>query len=209
MACINKPTGQFIAFMNRSNISHDFTQVALNMQSGKTLLELLIALSIFAILFTGVIPSAQSLYIQHRITAELNLMSSYIQLARINAIEQHTSVTLCPSPDYKSCDTSDWSLPKMLFFDGNANNERDNDEPIYYAGEWLSRSLMMKGPDRTIRFFEDGAVASTATVIVCYQDNAPRYSKAVIVSLQGRVRLSRDLNLDGMHQKGNGDNLYC
>lgn len=179
------------------------------MQTGKTLLELLIALSIFSVLFMGVVQSAQSLYVQHRITAELNLISSYIQSARNSAIEQHTSILLCPSADFKHCDVSNWALPKMLFYDRNHNSKRDTDEPLYYAGEHLSRSLLIKGPKKVIRFLEDGAVASTASVILCNKANDPYFSKAVIVSLQGRVRLSRDLNQDGRHQKTNGDNLYC
>ncbi|GBL04511.1 GspH/FimT family pseudopilin [Glaciecola sp. KUL10] len=179
------------------------------MQSGKTLIELLIALSIFAILFTGVVPSAQSLYTQHRITAELNLISSYVQLARIDAIEQHRSVLLCPSPDFKRCEFSDWSLPKMLFFDRNLNNVRDNEEAIYFAGEPLSGSLLIKGPKKAVRFYEDGTIASTATLTVCDKNNDPRYSKAVFISLQGRIRLSQDINKDGKHQKTNGTNLFC
>ena len=179
------------------------------MQKGTTLLELLVVLAVFTIVFTGVVPSANELYQRHRITAQVNLMSSYAYLARSQAIEQHRSAVLCPTSDFQKCDVKNWHLAKMLFFDNNQNNKRDDDEPIEYAGERAPASIKIKGPNKLIRFYEDGIVASTASLIVCTSYNDERFSRAIFISLQGRVRLSQDLNGDGKHQKGNGSSLLC
>jgi len=147
--------------------------------------------------------------LRQRITAEVNYLSSLIQLARVQAIEQQTSAILCPSQNFINCEPSDWQLPKMLFYDYNHNRLRDRNEPIVYAGERVNRLLLFKGPNKLIRFYEEGTVASTASFIICPKNQNPSFNRAIFISLQGRVRLSEDSNHDGIHERGSGARLEC
>ncbi|WP_395338564.1 GspH/FimT family pseudopilin [Ningiella sp. W23] len=181
---------------------------------GVTLLELLIAVAIAAILLGAIVPNVSMIIAKSKVTAEVNLMSSIIQYTRFQAIDKHLPTLLCPSHDFKTCDVTNWQLPKIMFADINGNQFRDENEPLMHASEPIQTGLIMLGPKKTIRFFEDGAMGSTASVIICPAqslENAAYQSlnRALFVSLQGRVRLSDDTNSDGIHERGSGTPLTC
>jgi type IV fimbrial biogenesis protein FimT len=178
-------------------------------QKAMTLLEMMIVLAIFGILLSAVVPSAVAIIDKSRITAQLNHMSSVIQYTRFHAIDKHMSAALCPSSDLTTCDVNDWNLPKMLFADSNFNQQRDDDEPLIYATPKMPKGVYMTGPKKLIRFFEDGAIGSPATILICPQQTNAKLNRALFISLQGRVRVSRDTNNDEVHEKGNGQALPC
>jgi len=66
-------------------------------QSGTTLLELMITLSIAAILMSIAVPSFQSFTRTNRIAAATNGLSSALQLARSEAMTRGKRVSVCPS----------------------------------------------------------------------------------------------------------------
>lgn len=178
-------------------------------QQGLTLVEMMIVLAIMGILLGAAVPSAKSIIDKSRITAQLNLMSSVLQYTRFHAIDKHLIATLCPSADLRTCDVSDWDLPKILFADSNHNDARDIDEPLIYATVKMPKGVFMRGPNRIIRFYEDGAIGTPATVLICPQQPQIKLNRALFVSLQGRVRVSQDTNQDEIHEKGNGQVLEC
>nr|WP_284731278.1 GspH/FimT family pseudopilin [Glaciecola sp. XM2] len=178
-------------------------------QKGATLLELMIVVTLMAILLTAVIPSAADIIDKSRVTAQVNHISSVLQYTRYNAIDEHTSTSLCPTNNLRDCDFRDWNLPKMLFSDRNFNNIRDENEALIYATQKTGTGVSMTGPRRALRFYENGVIGSPATLVICPERDVPKLNRALFVSLQGRVRLSEDRNQDGIHEKGNGDPLVC
>jgi type IV fimbrial biogenesis protein FimT len=72
-------------------------------QKGVTLVELMITVSIVAIILTLVGPSIQSILIKNSIVAEINETSSLIQYARHHAIDEQAEVVVCPSKYYSVC----------------------------------------------------------------------------------------------------------
>ncbi|WP_293763560.1 prepilin-type N-terminal cleavage/methylation domain-containing protein [uncultured Paraglaciecola sp.] len=81
-------------------------------QKGVTLVELMITVSIVAIILAFVGPSIQGILIKNRIVAEINETSSLIQYERHHAIDEQAQVVVCPSKDYSVC-SSDWNDPKL------------------------------------------------------------------------------------------------
>ena len=65
------------------------------LQSGLTLIELLVAVAVLAILLSIGIPSFQSLVAQNRATSAANELQSTLQFARSTAIAQARPVTVC------------------------------------------------------------------------------------------------------------------
>lgn len=178
-------------------------------QCGLTLLEMMIALAVLVILFTAVVPSATDIIDKSRVTAQINHMSSVLRYTRHNAIDNYTSTSLCPTANMRDCDYSDWNQPKMLFSDLNFNDIRDNNEVLVHATAQTSKGVLMQGPRRALRFYENGIIGSPATIIVCSKADKPKLTRALFVSLQGRVRLSEDTNQDEVHERGNGEALFC
>jgi type IV fimbrial biogenesis protein FimT len=181
-------------------------------QIGVTLLELMITISILAIVLTVVAPNIGTFLIKNRVTSEINGVSGVIQYARHISIDQQTVVTLCPSDDYETC-TTDWNDPKIVFIDENGDGDRTpggaNPEELLVSTDPVSDATKMTGPGNSITFTENGAASETFSLLVCPQSNEAEYARAINVSLQGRVRISKDSDDDGIHEDTDGDALTC
>lgn len=83
-----------------------------------TLYELLITLALIAIIATLALPSFSTLSARSRQTAEINALFHAFHQARKESIMRHRVVSLCPSPDGRTCaKTRDWSGGWLLFYD--------------------------------------------------------------------------------------------
>ena len=183
--------------------------LGLNSDRGVTLLETMIVLAIVGVVLTSVAPNVSTILAKHRMIAELNNLSSAIQYTRFNAIDTQVSTLLCPSADFQKCNYSNWNLPKIIFADDNHNNLRDKDEPLIHATEHVYKGISLIGPKKNIRFYGDGVLGSPATILLCPQLPNPVLNRALIVSLQGRVRLSKDYNNDEIHETRAGKPVDC
>ena len=175
---------------------------------GFTLLELLVAVAIVAILVTAVGPSIQSIVIKNRITADINSLSAVAQRARFTAVDEQTEVILCPTSDYEDCET-DWSNAKMAFIDRNINGARDSDETILFTSDPINSANVIYGISGSIAFDEQGAIDTAATITICPKDNDAAYASAVILSLFGRISVAVDGDGDGTKEDLSGSALSC
>lgn len=80
-------------------------------QLGFTLIELMVAIAVLAILVSVATPSFTSVINGNRLTGQANSLMADIQLARSEALRRNRSVRLCRSADGASCagDAGDWS----------------------------------------------------------------------------------------------------
>ncbi|GAA0353013.1 GspH/FimT family pseudopilin [Bowmanella denitrificans] len=177
------------------------------LQAGLTLLELMITLAISGILLTLVAPNVRDILIRNNITSQVNEISGAVQFARSNAIDEQNTAIVCPTPDFSTCST-DWNQAKMVFNDLDADGNRGNNEEILAATSIAPDSLVLTGPAITVRFNGNGTVSTPATIKFCHQDGEAKFARALVISLQGRVRLSQDEDGDGIHEDGGG-NLSC
>lgn len=177
-------------------------------QIGLTLLEMLITVAIVAIVLTTVAPGVQSILIQNRIIAETNELSGIIQYARHHSIDQQIDTIVCPSENFTSC-TTDWNDVKMVFADLDGNGARGANEDILAATSSANPNNNLTGPAGALIFEPSGAVNTPATIMLCHKDKVAKYARALLVSLQGRVKISRDDSGDGIHEDNAGAALDC
>lgn len=177
-------------------------------QTGLTLLEMMITLAILGIVMTIVVPSAQSILIQNRIVGEINELSGIMQFARNNAIDEQADTVLCPTTNFSSC-SADWGNPKMVFADLDGDRARGDAEELLVGTESTSSANILSGPNAVIIFQGNGSVSSPATLLLCHKDREDKYARALTLSLQGRVRMSRDSNGDNIYEKNDGTPLDC
>jgi type IV fimbrial biogenesis protein FimT len=175
---------------------------------GTTLIELMVVVGILAILGTLGVPSFLSIITKSRITSETNQLNGLIRFARFKAIEQEQLSVLCPTSDYRVCN-NDWNAPKIVFIDANHNNERDLQEPILMSMPKSNNSNQIYSRNRTLKFYESGITASPASVRICPSSKESQYARLLTVSLQGKIKLSRDTNDDGIHENSSGVALSC
>jgi len=177
-------------------------------QRGVTLLEMMMGISIIGLTMTFVVPSAHSIFTQNRIISEINRTSSLLQYARLHAVETKQTITVCPASNFSTC-ANDWSTSKIVFADVNDNNIRDSTEPMLLSTETSELQNVMTGPNTAIQFFFTGSSATPATIKICNSGEEARFSRALFVSLQGRVTTSKDSDGDGVYETNAGTALDC
>lgn len=160
--------------------------------SGFTLIELMVTITISAILLGIGVPSLAEFVKTNRRAATVNMMVSDLQRARGLAITQRVRVVLCPSSDGATClaaHTQDWSSGWLLFSDADGNGAPGD------AGDQLlnvqAAVKNMKIPANTGRLvFTAGGTANMfgASIAVC-ADNIDGNARTIILSPTGRPRL--------------------
>ncbi len=89
---------------------------------GFSLYELLMTMTLVALVLTLGIPSFGSIVANHRLKVEVNALFHAVHLARKGSIVRRRAVTLCPSYDGLICEPNfDWSMGWMMF----VNTDRD------------------------------------------------------------------------------------
>lgn len=182
-------------------------------QTGLTLSELLTALAVAAVLAGAAIPGMAALLARAEADAAIGQMSRAIQFARYQAITRRTTVTLCPGAETACGRRDSWHEGAMIFLDANANGALDSDEEVLerlpplegYSVRWRSfrnrKSLSMR-PDGTTDW-------QPGNMLVCPTDGDARNARQLIINAQGRVRLSRDLDGDGVVEDARGRPVAC
>lgn len=109
-------------------------------QSGFTLLELMITVSVAAILLAVGIPGLQEFVRNNRRAAEINNLISTLQIARSEAVARNQRIGVCPSTDPASATAScsgntTWETGWIVFIDTDDDGIRDAGENVLRVGE--------------------------------------------------------------------------
>lgn len=165
-------------------------------QSGFTLVETMITLTIASILLTAAVPSMQDFITRNRMSTEVNTFISSLYLARSEAVKRMQNVGLCPSVDYTSCTNSpdpQWNIGWMVYANKDSTSGFDPS-----AGD----EILQRNPSLPSRFMIKGTI-SFITYNPTGQSNAGNYifcdtgtgnvaqDRKVTVSSEGRVRVDQ------------------
>ncbi len=95
--------------------------------SGFTLVEMMVVVSIAAILISIAVPSYSALIKSNRLSSGTNEFISALLLARSEALKRSTSVSVCASTDQASCSSgTDFSKGWVIFTDCDADGSIDS-----------------------------------------------------------------------------------
>lgn len=157
--------------------------------AGFSLIELMTAIAVAAILMAIAVPSFTALINGSRLTTQANELVASLQYARSEAIRLNRKVTLCPSSDGSSCsDAGGWArwIVRMDAAAADDDSLRDvqssgkttisaDVEKISFSSDGLARS-------------SDGLLAA-ATITICMDTTRPAENQRV-VSLASGARVS-------------------
>ncbi|MEO9946161.1 MAG: GspH/FimT family pseudopilin [Paraglaciecola sp.] len=177
-------------------------------QKGVTLIEMMIVISIIAIVLLFVAPSMQSIIIKNRIVSEINDASALIQYARHTAINEQALTVVCPSDDYSTCG-DDWNDPKIVFIDEDGNSTRGNDEVLLVSMEASSETNIATATKEIIKFTENGSASNIIEYKICHKDGDAVYAHGLTINLQGRVKMGKDSDGNGINEDSIGTDLSC
>lgn len=162
--------------------------------SGFTLVELMIAISVLAILLAVGVPSMID-FLQHsRRAAAVNSLVAHLQQARNTAVTLGLPVVLCHSENNTSCSNQgspDWSAGWILFIDDNQNGALDvtDGEVLLSVNEGRAGLTMPSNIDR-FGFnpgFNNGTNAGT--VAICIDGPGGGNDRWIVIGMNGRLRL--------------------
>jgi len=159
--------------------------------NGFTLYELLLTMTLLAIIAGLALPSFEKIIANGRLRTEVDALFHAIHLARQESVVRRQVVSICPSLDGTSCTASlDWSDGWIMF-----NNLDRDDPPGRDPGEALLQAHRTDSAVRisanrrgfTLRSTE--LRATNGTIVVC--DPAGRVTpRALVVSYTGRPRVT-------------------
>lgn len=168
-------------------------------QAGFTLLEALVVLALVAVLTGIAAPAMSSLRQQHRMQGQAEDFFNSLMLARSEALRQQQRVTVCVrTVDDRCAATGPWTSGWMVFFDANANAQRESQEPVLQKHEALSAGLTLEGNSMVSRYVSYGPEGRSQTVTGAFQAGtlslcSPAASQAwhVVINALGKPRLEK------------------
>ena len=160
---------------------------------GFTLLELMVTVSIMAILAAIAFPSFQSSMRSNRVATTSNELLASLSLARSEGIKSTRGGGVCASGDGSSCGT-DWNQGWMVWTEKDGDGVHDGDETVvrYSQGKPM---LQVAASAATIAFDGRGRIvgspATPATIdVVPTGVTAP--ARCVEINVTGQTRVKQE-----------------
>ena len=167
-------------------------------QAGLTLIELLIVVSLVALLASLAVPSFRSLLVNRTVQAAADALISDMRYARSEAVKRSARVSICQSASGTSCATGSnvWVSGWIVFVDANVNGTVDVGDEILRVQQPLTSmaSIASTIPSNDRRFFTyeptGWAKSASQTFFFTPGGRVPLNSvRLVCVSNQGRPGL--------------------
>lgn len=170
-------------------------------QSGFTLVELMVTLTVAAILLVIAVPSFVSSMKDNRRTTYINELVSSLNLARSEATKSRSEIAFCPSANGEDCAGDNYDNGWIVFrnTDGDDPPVRDTDEEIIRTHAGLQQdgtSLRASGGiDTGINFQPAGRPLTFGDITYC-DDRGANHARVVVINLVGVIMASGH-HLDG------------
>lgn len=167
-------------------------------QRGFTLLELMIVITVLALVLGIGVPAYRDLVLNNRQAAAVNELVTALQLARSEAITRNVAapavVSVCASSNGTGC-TGNWSDGWIVFRDSNGPAAVDVDEVLRVAQAPAGLAISTPGFATPVNYRRDGRVLGVADFVFC-DDRGATKARVVQLTISGRPAASK-LRSDG------------
>lgn len=158
---------------------------------GFTLVELMAALAVAAILLTVAVPTFAELQRRARVASARHLLTASLAGARLAAVKLGAPVTVCPSSDGRRCrDDLVWEHGWIIYRDPEVEDQPPSAAAILQRIDAIASTLALRGTSgrRRVRFQPTGwAYGSNISLRLCSRPRGSLLGK-VIVNNAGRPR---------------------
>lgn len=132
-----------------------------------TLVELLIAIAIFAVLMGVAIPAYNDMTLGSKLRSQANDLVAGAVLARSEAIKRNSAVRMCVSADGENCIAGGWEQGWVVFHDVDDDGTLDAGETVLLQQKAAASGFKITGTVASIRFQGTGVGATQATLTAC------------------------------------------
>lgn len=156
---------------------------------GVTLLELLIALAILALLVGMSGPAIQDFIDSQRANVTAQQVLRQLNSARLHAVKSGHRVIFCGADAELNCVRDD-VRQFIVFEDQNRNRRRDPEEPVHSIWSLPNGSNVQLRTSLGLSyttFNHDGSSRQLGSVIICSANGNPEHIRRITVSRPGRV----------------------
>ena len=168
-------------------------------QNGFTLIELMIAVALTALLMSMAVPAMDVFVSNSRQTGAINDLVSSMHLARSTAITTNTRVTLCASASGNDCDGASWADGWIVFGDRDSDQDVDADETIVSTADGVDSLSMVSAEFGQFMLYRpngrvmNASVNGTSGEFTICDDRGASHAKVMIIELSGRPRQSKTM----------------
>ena len=156
---------------------------------GFTLIEMMTAIFILAILVGLAVPSFNNASLSGKLTGFANDLVAGAQLARSEAVKRNVAVTMCASEDGATCDDPEgWEVGWLIVVDPGGANERIIQQHESLPPEFR---VIQTGGVANIVFPATIAGTTTGTFTVCRAEPVGNQERVVAIGAAGNTRVTR------------------
>ncbi|MEX6501650.1 GspH/FimT family pseudopilin [Pseudomonas zhanjiangensis] len=164
-------------------------------QLGFTLVELMIALAVFAALLAVTMPSYNDMTLGSKLRSQANELVAGAVLARSEAIKRNAFVRMCVSADGASCIAGGWDQGWVVFHDADDDGVLDAGETVIMRHQMAASGFKIIGSVASMRFQPTGVGATPATLTVCRATpEVGGQERVVNITATGRASVSKTNN---------------
>ncbi len=181
-------------------------------RSGFTLVELMVALAVAAVLLGLAVPSFRETVISNRLTSTVNEFMAALTYARSEAIKRGQRVWLCKTEDGATCKEggNQWETGWLVFLDKNGDEEWTAGDEVLKVWPALPQGFTLRPNnnfDNYLYYTAHGEANNLGTFAVCY-NNQTIGAKAIVIT-RLRPRLGLDSNDNRIPENDSGDIASC
>lgn len=133
------------------------------MHRGFTLLELMIVVSLAAVILSLGVPGFQDFIRNNRHATELNNLISTLQVARSEAVSRNRRIGICPTTDNTNCaGNTNWEVGWMVFVDENGDGSRAGGDEVLRSYEG-PQQMTVRAEIRSLAYRPNGRIFTYPT----------------------------------------------